>query len=537
MILRFLPLSRLPATILTDNGRVSRWEYEALQHCIALGLSVKKVVALQTEPMASHHTLADYFWCNRLKRTETHRNQQIDLVNHVVADVLPCTPVKTTEGYLLDEVVNQTIAQDSNVIISFSRHEWHTSLSRHVNFGLLYYDKGSLNKLSSKTHFFNELQDEAPHTSIRLTHLQDNEFTYIEAKAYTHRHSLTLSTSSLLEHASLLLSKVLYTVLIDKKLSRLREKEQPVKAISLTRYFGLFLKQISHTLSGKFFAAFTDMRWTIARSNQPLNLYDHQCLQAQQTYPIPKDMLFIADPIVIDQHRIVCEGLEKKSNLGVLLCLDGNQVTQLKDINKQIGDKHLSYPFIVKTSTQIYLLPEIAQAGAQRIFPIDNEQTLSLSTGEILTGLEDKRLNDATLFFYDNTYWLFATQAGLTANSVLYLWYAESLTGNYMAHPENPIRIDPNGGRPAGPIYCRDGKLYRMGQNNCHLYGNGVSVFEINMLSKTRYHETQIGHITAKHHYGPHTIDIQQGDIIFDHYCRRFNLFAWLYKLRNKAAK
>jgi hypothetical protein len=49
---------------------------------------------------------------------------------------------------------------------------------------------------------------------------------------------------------------------------------------------------------------------------------------------------------------------------------------------------------------------------------------------------------------------------------------------------------------------------------NCHLYGNGVSVFEINMRSKTRYNETQIGHITAKHHYGPHTIDIQQGDII-----------------------
>jgi hypothetical protein len=42
----------------------------------------------------------------------------------------------------------------------------------------------------------------------------------------------------------------------------------------------------------------------------------------------------------------------------------------------------------------------------------------------------------------------------------------ESLTGNYMAHPENPIRIDPNGAQPAGPIYCRDGKLYRMGQNN-----------------------------------------------------------------------
>jgi hypothetical protein len=80
----------------------------------------------------------------------------------------------------------------------------------------------------------------------------------------------------------------------------------------------------------------------------------------------------------------------------------------------------------------------------------------------------------------------------------LHLFYADSpIEGNWKPHPQNPIKMDCEGGRNAGLIIEKD-RIFRVGQRQSFdQYGKGMSIRD-GLLGT--HHLSSIGEITAIDH-------------------------------------
>jgi hypothetical protein len=83
-----------------------------------------------------------------------------------------------------------------------------------------------------------------------------------------------------------------------------------------------------------------------------------------------------------------------------------------------------------------------------------------------------------------------AEYAPAVPNVELFLFYKDDLfSGEWMAHPQNPIISDVKSSRPAGSLFVKDGKLFRPSQDCSKAYGYGFDLNEIVVLSETEYQE------------------------------------------------
>jgi hypothetical protein len=140
------------------------------------------------------------------------------------------------------------------------------------------------------------------------------------------------------------------------------------------------------------------------------------------------------------------------------------------------------------------MIPETASNKTMELyravrFPDQWEFAQTLMKGEILL--------DCSLFFHDETWWLFANRANhpfASTNDQLLLYYNEDLfSGEWKLHPQSPVATHTENCRPAGRIFSYNNKLYRPAQNNASSqYGYGLKINEIQLLDKNRYKEKEI---------------------------------------------
>jgi hypothetical protein len=142
---------------------------------------------------------------------------------------------------------------------------------------------------------------------------------------------------------------------------------------------------------------------------------------------------------------------------------------------------HLSYPQVFARDGEIYLIPE--GSGARELvlyraveFPLKWERAAVLISG--------RRLNDMTLLERDGRFWLIGTeQVGRgSASDTMVAWWATSLTGPWVPHRLNPLRIDSRAARPGGRFIERDGKLVLPLQDGSSSYGGGLGLAELEVL-------------------------------------------------------
>jgi hypothetical protein len=241
---------------------------------------------------------------------------------------------------------------------------------------------------------------------------------------------------------------------------------------------------------------------------------------------------FVADPFVLTlpsgEIHVFAEKLQQ-SNYGELIVLKYNSKLELLEEKMILNTGlHLSYPFVLQSDEQYYIIPESGSANgvfAYRYDPLTME--LDKNPFELI---KDEALLDSTLINHNNTWWLFATKKGDASNKDLFLYYANDWRGPFTPHPQNPIKSDLDGSRPGGNIIHQNGKLYRPAQNCKTSYGKSITLFEITELSKTQYKETSFTTIEAdihkKNKYGLHTINTSNGVIVVDCLKKTFN--PWL---------
>ena len=173
---------------------------------------------------------------------------------------------------------------------------------------------------------------------------------------------------------------------------------------------------------------------------------------------------------------------------------------------------HLSYPFLFEHEGELHMIPE---TGANRTVELYKAVEFPERWELVKVLNQGLQAYDVTLLVRDGVYWFFASvvERGDASSDELFLYSAESLTGEWIPHPKNPVVSDVRRARPAGYIFERDGKLIRPSQDGTLGYGCAYNLNEIVVLTKTDYEERPIAHVEpdrSKGQVGMHTYNFNE---------------------------
>jgi hypothetical protein len=288
--------------------------------------------------------------------------------------------------------------------------------------------------------------------------------------------------------------------------------------------FRIFCSFWARRLKEAFKEKFLTPGWSLAYKFSQNNKVETSIFRYKNLLP-PKGFEW-ADPFVVfeEQHYYVfIEELEKKKKNAHLSYLKFDAQGELLTPNaiKVIEeDFHLSYPFIFKEDGAYYMMPEMA--GSNEVW-IYKASSFPNKWEKFHLLFEDKQLFDPSLYFHENTWYLFGTEKtniGSSRDQFLSIYFSEDLFGGkWVPHPLNPVTRDVRGARPAGKIFNWDSKLIRPGQIGAPNYGYGIQFHEIIKLSKTEFVERAIDVLVPEWTdkiKAVHTLNFEKGFSIID---------------------
>ena len=237
---------------------------------------------------------------------------------------------------------------------------------------------------------------------------------------------------------------------------------------------------------------------------------DFPAPEGWRTIPTGRRYAYYADPFFSEEPPgILVEALERKSGLGELVLVDGDRHKLVSE-----GRNHYSYPSTIRVDGRQLILPEIALWSPPRLYELSGER---LSEVAPLRVEGDPRIADPTLLEHEGRFYLFGSFAWQATN-ILNLWSADRLDEVFVLHPRSPLKISPQGARMAGGLLRLDGRLIRFGQSFERSYGDGILAFEVEALTPDAYRESKIGEIRFRDRIGPHTLNVRDGELVFDWY-------------------
>jgi len=198
---------------------------------------------------------------------------------------------------------------------------------------------------------------------------------------------------------------------------------------------------------------------------------------------------FYADPFMIEEGGktwVFFEDLDYATDRGRISC------AQVE--NGGIGAPavvlemtyHLSYPCVFRDAGAMYMIPETGANQTVELyrcvrFPDKWEPEKVLFQGKAV---------DTTVWMEGGQYWFFTTLLEPRGFGMqLWLFHASSLTGEWAAHPANPISTDVRNSRGAGAIFRENGRLFRPSQDCSKHYGYSITFNEIIALDREQYQE------------------------------------------------
>lgn len=209
---------------------------------------------------------------------------------------------------------------------------------------------------------------------------------------------------------------------------------------------------------------------------------------------MPKDE-FWADPFLFQQNGldyVFFENYSYRTKKGKISCghLDGTALIDIKDV--LIKDYHLSFPFIFREGSEIFLMPETSENKRLEIYKASNFPT---SWELFATAFEGEMVADP--FFHtdkEGQRWLFINKQLdelSPMNSELYIYRVNSVTLEEITpHKQNPVLIDSRVARNGGCIFEKGGIIYRPSQRNTDgIYGRALNINRIQKLSLDEYKE------------------------------------------------
>jgi len=232
----------------------------------------------------------------------------------------------------------------------------------------------------------------------------------------------------------------------------------------------------------------------ISSSHEPFNFtgenVNNPVLTANDVTDSPA--IHIADPFLIHENDTfymffeVVNFYTDRGDIGLAISNNGLNWSYSQIVLKE--PFHLSYPCVFKFKNEYYMIPETARTNSIRLYKAIDFPYCWLYLKTLLKG---RNFTDNTIFYYNNTWWLFTLTGH---NYSLRLYYSDNLLGPWTEHPKSPIlKDDANFARPGGNVIVYDNRIVRYTQDNDPYYGNQVWAFEITIITKKNYEENRIG--------------------------------------------
>jgi len=255
----------------------------------------------------------------------------------------------------------------------------------------------------------------------------------------------------------------------------------------------LVARQAFRTAATRLHSLRREAGWFVAvRSNPDLfrTRQDRFIPQAFRDVPSPGGSQ-LADPIVVGhdgRNWLFVEEIPAGTLKGHLSVLE---IGANGDVGKPVPilekSYHLSYPFVFRDGSEFFMLPETSANNTIELyravrFPFEWKLEKVL--------FSNVRAVDTTPLFLDGIWYLLTTSA--RHGHETFLFWSNSLDGEWHYHPRNPICSDIRRARGAGPLFRSHGALIRPAQNCSVRYGYAIALNRVLRISPTDYEEELI---------------------------------------------
>ncbi len=229
---------------------------------------------------------------------------------------------------------------------------------------------------------------------------------------------------------------------------------------------------------------------------------------------------FVADPFMIEHKgnfHLFFEVLNSKRERGEIAHAQSKDLKQWQYTGVVLRERHhLSYPCIFKHEGSIYMIPEYLKSKEIRLYQATAFPNKWRHVSTLLKGKNRYApLSDPSIIHHEGRWYLLINARKLNS---LYLFSADTLTGEWREHPQSPVIVNSiHYSRPGGGIVKHNGELYRFSQDGYPHYGSKVWAFRITELSPERYKEELVPGCAVVqagdegwNNAGMHTVDAHQ---------------------------
>ena len=520
--------------LIYDGKALKRWQLEAIER-LRGDYEIYHLVVEDRNPPKRRFAKHGAYYALNLASLRNRMTRTVPYARGTPADrsVHEFTPAYEGAWAILPRNVHHWLAENRiEAVVKFA-----LSLLR-IEPGLppiLSYHHGDPERFRGRPAGFYELAEGAPFVGQivqRLSNELDAGSILAFAQSRVHRHSYRKTMTEAYALSPALLPLALANLFAGEEIERGvggRNYRLPDNR-KVLRACGTMARA---ALARLFYGAFREKRWNVSRAIVPhleTGLRDFaRRLEAASgswlTYDIAAGYTFYADPFFESDDAVLVEGLNKRTGKGEIVRLSSTGATPLA----MPRSSHYSYPAVYPADDGSLCIPERAATGESDVYRLSGDEVELSARLEIASA----GLLDPTLFSHEDTVFLFANDKAEGA-TILRLWLAGDIHGEFVEHPASPIRVSARGARMGGLIFSAEGRHYRFGQDFERSYGDALLVYEIEEIDRSTYREREIGRIAFETLRGPHTLNFRGNSVVFDWYTERFSLLAGVRRLAAK---
>lgn len=527
--------------IMSESPHLKAWEAECIKKILTIkntSLSVIIYPAKETKSEAKSIIKKKYstllFRLNRKFFFKPKSLSPVDFLDEFKNITrIHCLTKKTDYSeYFTDLDVNKIENENLDFIILFSGfRNINGKILNSCKYGIWRFHSGDPKKYSGIPPYFCEMYNSENVSATFLLKLSNRpNIAYVLEKGYYKAIDYSFKTNldrAHFESSSLAKDVCEKFLLDDNSFWNLPESEISSQEVipNNVQFIKLCLKVLINKTRRFLRIFFFHEQWNIGYTKNTITdfLNSDERLKIKLLFNSSKDHCY-SDPFVIKyQNELYLLFEEFKTNQvkAKISAINFDETIKENKIEKAMEKvHHLSYPHVFDYKDEIYLIPEEWRSNQISLY---KAESFPNKWKKVKTLVDNVTAVDATLFRYNNLWWMTFTQKKENPDLKLYIYYSEDLFGPWFPHKKNPVKTDIQSSRPAGNVFESGNKLIRPSQDCSKTYGGSILFNEITKLTPSDFQEIPLKRLKPysdmKFNQGIHTINSIDNFIFID--CKR----------------
>ncbi len=547
--------------ILCSSTHFQKWQADAIRELIAKGHQLELLIVdiREQKKRGKEFFLWRFFSQGLLFRLLQnkiflpHAKKMVDLSSFLEGtDTLTCTVIKKKSGeYFQDSEIEAIKTYKLDFILRFGFNILRGEILNSARYGIWsFHHDDELKYRGGPPGFWEIYRGDPLNGAIlqRLTERLDAGIILFKGYLKTISHSYKGNQEQLLSISSSWPARVADQILRQPDSPFfLSETKAPVFKIPGNLYMVVFLLKL---LINRFRFYYRDLLsaeiWNVGLIRKPIQevVFGKGPIENSQVIWLRQfaSTKYLADPFGFYENRklhILVEDYSYERNNARIseIIYDISRNSFSVPITLIEGEQHLSYPFIVEHEGFIYCVPESHRSKNISLYLRNYSEEAFVKESVLVPNVE---AIDPTLVFYEERWWLFFTERKYSTSS-LHIYFSDSIKGEYLPHPRNPVKIDVRSSRSGGTPFIHEGILYRPAQNCSITYGGSITINKVVRLTPEEFEEVPVKTIgpvkNSPFPGGLHTLSQIGNYTLIDGKRYQVNYYFFYHQLREKFRK